>query len=136
MKVSSAAALSCAVVFSATLVLDAAAAGRGGGGRSGGHSSGHRGHHHAHTRVFVGGSFFFGPSFYPAPYYYPVPVYAGPPPAPPVYVEQGQDPANTLWYYCQSAGAYYPYVGECPEGWQQVVPDSDPQPDLNQQTPG
>lgn len=26
------------------------------------------------------------------------------------------------WYYCGSAGAYYPYVAECPEGWQPVVP--------------
>jgi hypothetical protein len=121
-------------VLSATAFHDATAGGRSGGGH---HSSGFHPSHHAHTRVIVGGSFFYGPGFYPAPYYYyPPPAYAGPPAAPPVYIEQGQDPANFLWYYCQSAGAYYPYVGECPEGWQQVVPDSAPQPDLNQQPSG
>jgi len=30
--------------------------------------------------------------------------------------------APPYWYYCASAGAYYPYVGVCPEGWQPVVP--------------
>jgi hypothetical protein len=24
---------------------------------------------------------------------------------------------NGYWYYCQSAGAYYPYVTACPEAW-------------------
>ena len=32
------------------------------------------------------------------------------------------EPAVQYWYYCGSAGAYYPYVAECPEGWQPVVP--------------
>jgi hypothetical protein len=30
--------------------------------------------------------------------------------------------APQYWYYCGSAGAYYPYVAACPEGWQPVVP--------------
>jgi len=29
----------------------------------------------------------------------------------------GTAPYPDYWYYCQSAGAYYPYVGTCPEGW-------------------
>ena len=29
------------------------------------------------------------------------------------------------WYYCRDAKAYYPYVRECPSGWQQVVPQTD-----------
>jgi hypothetical protein len=28
--------------------------------------------------------------------------------------------AEGTWYYCESAGAYYPYVSECPEGWEPV----------------
>jgi hypothetical protein len=30
------------------------------------------------------------------------------------------EPAPGMWYFCQSAGAYYPYVQTCPEGWQAV----------------
>jgi hypothetical protein len=45
--------------------------------------------------------------------------------APPVYAEQGvaQAPpaqAQADWYYCAAANAYYPYVAECPAGWQRV----------------
>ena len=28
--------------------------------------------------------------------------------------------APGMWYYCDSAKAYYPYVNECPEGWRPV----------------
>jgi len=118
MRLESFAAIACAVVVSATTIDPAWAGGRG--GHSGGAShSGYR--HHAHTRVFVGSSFYYGPAFYPYPYYYPAPVYVGPPAAPPVYIQQDQEPTAS-WYYCQSAHAYYPYVAECPEGWQPVVP--------------
>jgi len=34
--------------------------------------------------------------------------------------------ANQMWYYCDSAKAYYPYVPECKEGWR-PVPASPPQ---------
>jgi hypothetical protein len=42
-------------------------------------------------------------------------IYAPPPvvEAPPVYVE----PGSGFWYYCPSAGAYYPSVPSCPEPW-------------------
>ena len=71
-------------------------------------------HSHPHTRVFIGGSFFFwpGPYYYPGPYSY----YA---PAAPLMV----DP---YWYYCEEAGTYYPYVKECPGGWQRVLPSAAP----------
>jgi len=75
----------------------------------------------------VGTSFFYGPAYYPVPYYAPVPMYIEQE-APAIYIEQGQDPESQAWYYCESARAYYPYVGECPEGWQRVVPDLTPQP--------
>ena len=42
---------------------------------------------------------------------YPAPVDPFPAPSVPQY-----------WYYCASANAYYPYVAQCPEGWQTVVP--------------
>jgi len=29
-------------------------------------------------------------------------------------------PSAGVWYYCESAKAYYPYVAECREGWRQV----------------
>ena len=51
---------------------------------------------------------------------YTYPAYSG------EYVEQGaaQAPAPAQpqgdWYFCRSANAYYPYVRECPEGWQRV----------------
>ena len=44
----------------------------------------------------------------------PAPQAAAPAPAP------AQQPA--YWYYCRSAKAYYPYVKNCPEGWQAVQP--------------
>jgi hypothetical protein len=85
----------------------------------------------------------YGPGYYPAPYYpapyytypayaYPMPAYGYPPAAvssPPVYIEQGAPPAASAsapaqpqgeWYYCADSKAYYPYVRECPAGWQRV----------------
>lgn len=66
---------------------------------------------------------------YPAPaYVYPGPAYAypGPAVAPSAgYVEQGVPqaaPAQALgdWYYCADSESYYPYVRDCPGGWQRV----------------
>ena len=84
---------------------------------------GHRSH------VFVGFNFGF-PAYYPAPYYYypPAPVYYPAPvviQSPPVYTErQDMAPADTqaYWYYCAATKGYYPYVKECPSGWQKVLP--------------
>lgn len=99
----------------------------------------HRGHGHGHGYGHGGSVRFgislgvpiYGPRYYPAPYYaYPAPVYAYPavvvaPSAPPVYIEQGTAPeaqaqAQGDWYYCAASNAYYPYVAECPAGWQRV----------------
>jgi hypothetical protein len=66
-----------------------------------------------------------GPFYYPGPYYEPAPVVVVPP-QPQVYIEQGEaavepEPeATQYWYYCRSAKNYYPYVKECPGGWQKV----------------
>jgi|OpeIllAssembly_1097287.scaffolds.fasta_scaffold277460_2 hypothetical protein len=44
------------------------------------------------------------------------------------YIQQDPAPpsATQYWYYCQNAGAYYPYVQDCPGGWMQVVPSPNP----------
>jgi len=62
------------------------------------------------------------PPYYGAPYYYPPAVAAS---SPPIYVEEGNSqqapaPDNNSWYYCQESKAYYPYVQQCPAGWQRV----------------
>jgi hypothetical protein len=64
--------------------------------------------------VGVGPAFFWDPFWAPAYAYAPPPVVVEQPPA--VYVER------SYWYYCRSAGAYYPYASQCPEGWLRVVP--------------
>lgn len=52
--------------------------------------------------VIGGGALAYGWPYEPS-YVDPGPVYTAPAPA--------------YWYYCQSAGAYYPYVQSCPEDW-------------------
>jgi len=86
-----------------------------------------------HVTVGVGVGFgypywaspFWGPWYYPPPYYYhPVPVVVSPP-APVTYIEQRSAPtanAGNWWYYCDAVKGYYPYVKECPAGWQRVPP--------------
>lgn len=84
--------------------------------------------HHSHAQVGV----YLGIPFAPWPWYYPYWDYPSrvvvvPAPQPPVYVEQSPAPAapqTSYWYYCVDAKAYYPYVKECPGGWQQVVPQT------------
>lgn len=90
-------------------------------------------HGGARVGVYVGPSFYWGPSW-PGPYYYPYPYYPPqvvvvPAPQPPVYIEQNEPPPVEstkqpahYWYYCKSSKAYYPYVKECPDGWQKVLP--------------
>ncbi len=92
--------------------------------------------HHPHDRVSV---FFGAPLF--APWYF------APPPAyyydysagyalstpPPVHYEEMPSEAvpseqSSYWYFCPSSQTYYPYVKECPEGWQQVLPQPAPTP--------
>ena len=93
---------------------------------------GYRGHYddhrweHRHYRyspppVYYRG----GPAVY-APYYAPAPIIIERAP-PPVYIEQAdvveESPeATNYWHYCRESKAYYPYVKECPAGWQKVLP--------------
>ena len=62
---------------------------------------------------------FWAPWYYPPPYYYyPAPVVVSPPVT---YIEQGAA-SGSWWYYCESVKGYYPYVKECPAGWERVAP--------------
>lgn len=85
----------------------------------------HGGHHHGHTRVgvFIGDPFWPW-WYYPPPFYYNPPVVVMPPQSPPVYIEQGNPPSSSqnYWYYCRSPDGYYPYVKDCPGGWEKVPP--------------
>jgi hypothetical protein len=113
----------------------------GGGGSHGGGWHGHGGH--GGTHVFIGGSFgwwgwpwwgygWWGAPYYPYYYGAPYPYYYSAPPAaqtgPTEYIQQAPaPPEQSYWYYCRSAGGYYPYVKDCAEGWMQVVPQPGPQ---------
>ena len=90
---------------------------------------GHRPHYRSHFSVVIGP--YWGPWYYPPPPFYYTPYY--PPvvierPAPPVYIEQqpAAVPAapapDNYWYYCAAAQGYYPYVKDCPGGWQKGLP--------------
>ena len=101
----------------------------GGGPRGGGGWYGGGGGWYGGPRVFIGGGvgWWGWPGWWGAPY----PYYAAPPvvvqPTPMEYIQQGPaPPQQSYWYYCQNAGAYYPYVKECPGGWMQVVPQPAP----------
>lgn len=123
-----------------------------GGGHSqggGGHSQGGGWHGgHVHGRVVVGVSPWWGWGWgwpYPYPYYgyygyygppyaYYPPPYPGPAVAqePQTYAQAAPEPAPTApeqpkayWYYCASAGAYYPTAPSCPEVWIKVPPRSE-----------
>jgi outer membrane protein OmpA-like peptidoglycan-associated protein len=83
-------------------------------------------------RVFVGVGVGVGyPYYYGYPYggypYYPAYYYAPPPVvyAPPAVTVSA--PPAAYWYYCPPAKAYFPYVRECPVGWE-AVPSSKPLP--------
>lgn len=81
----------------------------------GGHSRGG-----IHWGVVIGSPFYW-------PWYYPPYPYASYPPVvvtpeePPVYIERST-PQNAYWYYCPESNSYYPYVKECPSGWQRETP--------------
>jgi len=89
-------------------------------------------HHHGHVRfgVYIGAPAFWysPPPYYYYPYYPPV---VAVPASPPVYVERGSagredQSSDAYWYYCADSRTYYPYVRECPGGWQRVVPQPPP----------
>lgn len=84
-----------------------------------------------YPRAYYPGPYYPSPYYAVPPYPYTPPVIVTPAPvqvAPPVYIEQTPQQAQApspqadsgYWYYCKPAEAYYPYVKECPQGWQKV----------------
>ena len=130
------------LVLFGTLASGSAMAQHHGGG---GHGHGFGG---GHVRFGVSLGFpIFGLGYYPGyygypyaypAYGYPAPAYAYPPAvmgsyASPAYTEQGMPQAAPApsqaqgdWYYCAASATYYPYVKECPAGWQRVPAQSSP----------
>jgi len=126
--------------------LTLAADRRGGYSGQGGHGGYVRNGGHGNVGVgVVVNPFWFSRGYYSSPYYYPrsyyspyySPYYYSPyyyPPAvvtvptePPVYIEREEavEPApqtSASWYYCTDPQGYYPYVEQCPGGWQAVPP--------------
>jgi outer membrane protein OmpA-like peptidoglycan-associated protein len=88
---------------------------------------------------------YYSPYYYPysTPYYYPYNYpysYSYPytvPSTPQEYVEppQAEPPSepSDVWYYCPQSRKYYPYVRECPGGWQ-TVPAQPPSSSSQQPT--
>ncbi len=116
----------CCLVLLAVVSAGDVLAARGHGGSRG----------HVRFGVVVGGPVFspwYHSSpyyYYPSPYYYPAYAPVVIDRTPPVYIEQSTPlpvqpaPAAAVnyWYYCAASQAYYPYVNECPSGWQKVLP--------------
>ena len=81
-----------------------------------------------YPRPYYSWPYYPGSYLYGDPFYSPAPVVVVPP-EPQVYIErsdnavgQEQAPAQQCWYFCRGSNGYYPYVKECPGGWQAVLP--------------
>ncbi len=123
------AGLTLVVALAMAVASSAALADRRGSGHRHVHGGGH-----VRFGVVIGAPLFFPPyypGYYPGPYYYYPPAVVAVPASPPVYVEQNAPQAapeqGSYWYYCADAKSYYPYVKECPGGWQRVAPQPPPQ---------
>jgi hypothetical protein len=75
---------------------------------------------HRGVRAFVAGVAVAAPLYpyyaYSSPYYSYAPAYGA------------IDAAPAYWYYCPAYQTYYPYVQDCPDGWQAVAPQPPPPP--------
>lgn len=113
----------------AAVASSAALAGGGYGHRKHGWHGGHHSYGYSGIRfgLSIGGPLWWGaPVYYPRTYYYYSPPVVAVPASPPVYIERGDaqpapEPGSAnWWYYCQNPAGYYPYVRQCPGGWQRV----------------
>ena len=102
----------------------------GGRGYYGGYYRG-RGYYGGYYRSGLGVWLGWPGWYYPYnnPYYYPYsPNYYPPavsvPSSPQEYIERPQrdddSTSSGIWHYCPESKSYYPYVKECPDGWQTV----------------
>jgi len=95
-----------------------------------GHFNAPRHHHYGGTGFFIE-SPYSQPNFYYWPYYTYQPYYSSPtiitPSSPPTYIDQGtvlnpQSLEPNRWDYCPDPAGYYPYVQDCPGGWEKIEP--------------
>jgi hypothetical protein len=56
----------------------------------------------------------------PPPNYAPAYAYNYSAPPPPPNYAPAPAPSLAEWYFCPAANAYYPYVSDCPGGWQRI----------------
>lgn len=100
------------------------------GGHYGGGWGGHYGNYYGGMGLGLGLGYglgsYYGGDYYGRGYYNYPPTVITVPVAPPVYIQQTapavqQNPTG-YWYYCNNPQGYYPYVKQCPNGWQQVEP--------------
>ena len=96
---------------------------RGRGGYGHHYYGGYYGGYWGGVRVGIGWPFWNSGWYYP-PYYSYYPPAAAVPSTPQAYIEQDEPAPSSappaVWYYCPDSNAYYPYVKECPGGWQTV----------------
>ncbi len=82
----------------------------------------------AFAHGYVRGGVWIGPGWWGPVYPYPYPYYAVPPvvvqqqPQPPAEYVAPEPQTPGYWYFCQEPKGYYPYVKQCPGGWEKVVP--------------
>ena len=125
------------LLLAAILLLMPVPSQAGGHGWRGHGSHGHGWHGHGWRgpgryttglHIGIGSAFWWGAR---PGWWGPRPIYVTPPRVivaeQPVFVQR--EPAASLppsyWYYCESAGGYYPSVPSCPEPWVQVPPRTD-----------
>ena len=113
------------VLFGALLLAaapgQAEARGKHGGQRHH-HGYNHHGHHSDHFSLWPAALWFPAYAYaHRCPYYHETAVIVE---ERTVYVERPASaaPAESWWYYCESAGGYYPDVASCPKGWLKVPP--------------
>lgn len=89
----------------------------------------HGGHWRPRVGVYIGAPIVAAPfwyhGYYGPSYYYSPPAYYSAPQYAPEYIERdapAPQSQQNWWYYCNDSQGYYPYVKECPGGWQRVAP--------------
>ncbi len=92
------------------------------GGYYGGPRGGYRGGHHgglgwAVPGLVLGSALVWAATRPTVVYQEPVRTVVVPAPEPVVIAPQA---SSNWWYYCRSAGAYYPYVTTCAGAWEKV----------------
>ena len=125
-------ALMLTTLFAGGMATVAEGASGGGwhGGSWGGWHGGNWGGWHGNSFGVVIGVPFWAPGYYPYHNPYPYPYAGAVQSQPQAYIErpaqstQRSQPSTPsgLWYFCPGSKTYYPYVKECPGGWNTVIP--------------